>query len=41
MVDHDAGPVSTAQRAAAQPRRRVDGRLVVLLVVVASIRGGC
>ena len=40
MVDHDAGPVSTAQRAAAQPRRRVDGRLVVLLVVVALYSRG-
>src|SRR6266508_4039971 len=41
MVDHDAGPVSTAQRVASgRPRRRVDGRLVVLLVVVAlSTRG--
>jgi uncharacterized protein len=41
MVDHDAGPVSTAQRAATGgPRRRVDGRLVVLLVVVALCSRG-
>jgi threonine/homoserine/homoserine lactone efflux protein len=41
MVGRDAGPVSTAQRAAsAQPRRRVDGRLVVLLVVVALYSRG-
>jgi uncharacterized membrane protein YraQ (UPF0718 family) len=41
MVGRDAGPVSTAQRPApGQPRRRVDGRLVVLLVVVALYSRG-
>ena len=34
------GPSEAAQRAAAQPRRRVDGRLVVLLVVVALYSRG-
>jgi uncharacterized protein len=41
MVGRDAGPVSTAQRpASGRPRRRVDGRLVVLLVVVALYSRG-
>jgi hypothetical protein len=41
MVGHDAGPVSTTQRpASGQPRRRVDGRLVILLVVVALYSRG-
>jgi uncharacterized protein len=41
MVGHGAGPVSTAQRpASGQPRRRVDGRLVILLVVVALYSRG-
>jgi uncharacterized membrane protein YraQ (UPF0718 family) len=41
MIGRDAGPVSTAQRPApGQPRRRVDGRLIVLLVVVALYSRG-
>jgi uncharacterized protein len=41
MIGRDAGPVSTAQRPApGRPRRRVDGRLVVLLVVVALYSRG-
>src|SRR5215216_3103294 len=41
MIGRDAGPVSTAQRPApSRPRRRVDGRLVVLLVVVALYSRG-
>jgi uncharacterized protein len=41
MVGRDAGPVSTAERpASGEPRRRVDGRLVVLLVVVALYSRG-
>src|SRR5512133_3676515 len=41
MIGRDAGPVSTAQRPApGRPRRRVDGRLIVLLVVVALYSRG-
>ncbi|MFL5794857.1 MAG: hypothetical protein ACJ77H_12770 [Actinomycetota bacterium] len=41
MVGHDAAPVSTAHRpASGQPRRRVDGRLVILLAVVALYSRG-